>query len=79
MSLTVAFRRFARESPDAVLRAAVRNMGHAADLTFLNVKHRFAKAVADIAQLGITAVALNETGTEDATVTALQDACSINF
>ena len=60
-----AFRRFALVDHQTQFYAQRCGIGHATDLTFLNVKHRFAKAVADVLQLGITAVALNrEHGTE---------------
>ena len=67
-----AFRRFALVDHQAQFYAQRCGIGHATDLTFLNVKHRFAKAVADVLQLGITAVALNrEYGTESSFQTIL--------
>ena len=60
-----AFWRFALIDHQTQFYAQRCGIGHATDLTFLNVKHRFAKAVADVLQLGVTAVALNrEHGTE---------------
>ena len=60
-----AFRRFALVDHQTQFYAQRCGIGHATDLTFLNVKHRFAKTVADVLQLGITAIALNrEYGTE---------------
>ena len=67
-----AFRRFALVDHQTQFYAQRCGIGHATDLTFLNVKHRFAKAVADVLQLGITAVALNrENGTESCFQTIL--------
>ncbi|CSP90756.1 Uncharacterised protein [Shigella sonnei] len=67
-----AFRRFALIDHQTQFNAQRCGIGHATDLTFLDVKHRFAKAVADVLQLGITAVALNrEYGTESSFQTIL--------
>ncbi|MNC30782.1 hypothetical protein D3C75_790770 [compost metagenome] len=46
-----AFRRFALVDHQTQLNAQRCRVGHATDLTFLNVKHRFAKTVADVLQL----------------------------
>ncbi|MNP17370.1 hypothetical protein D3C76_1098000 [compost metagenome] len=60
-----AFWRFALIDNQTQFNAQRCGIGHTTDLTFLNVKYRFAKAVADILQLRITAIAFDwEYGTE---------------
>ncbi|VGP76385.1 hypothetical protein SB00610_03712 [Klebsiella quasipneumoniae subsp. similipneumoniae] len=67
-----AFRRFALVDHQTQFYAQRCRVSHATDLTFFNVKNRFAQTVADVLQLGITAVALNwEYGTESSFQTIL--------
>ena len=67
-----AFRRFALVDHQTQFYAQRCGVSHATNLTFLNIKHRFAQAVADVLQLRITAVAFNrEYGTESCFQTIL--------
>ena len=67
-----AFWRFALVDHQTQFYAQRCRISHATDLTFFNVKNRFAQTVADVLQLGITAVALNrEYGTESSFQTIL--------
>ncbi|MND83910.1 hypothetical protein D3C80_757860 [compost metagenome] len=60
-----AFRRFTLVDHQTQFYAQRCRIGHATDLTFFNIKYWFAQTVADVLQLGITAVAFNrEHGTE---------------
>ena len=67
-----AFRRFALVDHQTQFDAQRCRVGHATDLTFFNVKNRFAQTVADVLQLRVTAVAFNrEYGTESCFQTIL--------
>ena len=67
-----AFRRFTLVDHQTQFNAQRCRVGHATDLTFFNIKNRFAQTVADVLQLRVTAVAFNrEHGTESCFQTVL--------